>query len=97
MLKAIGLSNKQLKTILQREGIFYVMVTFICAIVFGVSGGYIAIEVMKVMGASYARFGIPISVIIFLCALPLMGIIANRAIIKNMNKESVVNIIRYND
>lgn len=97
MLKAIGLSNKQLKTILQREGIFYVMVTFICAIVFGVSGGYIAIEVMKVMGASYARFGIPISVIIFLCALPLIGLIANRAIIKNMNKESVVDIIRYND
>lgn len=97
MLQAIGLSNKQLQNILQKEGLFYVIITLFSGLVVGTIGGGIGIQIMKATGVSYAAFGIPISVILFLILLPLIGLITNILIIKNMNKESIVDLIRYND
>ncbi|MGL4990152.1 MAG: ABC transporter permease [Sarcina sp.] len=97
MLRAIGLSDKQLLQMLDKEGLFYIKITLISAIVIGTVAGFIGIQIMKQTGASYARFEIPILMIVFLFALPLIEIICNKLIVKNIKKESIVDLIRYND
>ncbi|MGL5316692.1 MAG: ABC transporter permease [Peptostreptococcaceae bacterium] len=98
MLQAIGLTNKQLIQMLNKEAMFYTSFMLIGSLTIGNIIGYIAVQVMKKSGASYVVYALPINqIIIMIVCVVAAQLLLTYLISKNFNKESLIDRVRYND
>lgn len=97
-LEAIGLSNSQLITMLQLEGIYYAGISIVITMILGTSLGYLCFRLFKKAGANYADYKFPI-IPLLLFSLALMGIEILLAFViqKLLRKESIVDRIRFSE
>lgn len=98
MLQAIGLTNKQLIKMLNIEASFYVINMLIGTLTIGNLIGYIGVIVFRNTGASYAVYKFPIvQIVIMICSIIIALLLLTYLITKNINKESLVDRVRYSE
>lgn len=98
MLQAIGLSNKQFISMIQREGLFYTLTTLGITLTLGNTIAYIAYLAFKNSGASYAAYSYPmIPTIILIVATLGAQLILAYLVSKSFNKQSLVDRVRYSE
>lgn len=98
MLQAIGLSDKQFISMIQKEGLFYTVTTLSITLTLGNIIAYIAYTAFKNAGASYAEYSYPVvpTVILIVVILATQLLIAY-LIISNFNKQSLIDRVRYSE
>ncbi|MCT4688088.1 ABC transporter permease [Vallitalea sp.] len=93
MLQAIGLSDKQLNTMLQVEGMYYSLISGVFASIFGIRIAKVCFEVFS-KEATYAKWQSPIKeIILMLVVLIIIQYILTYFITKKLNKESIIDRI----
>lgn len=98
MLQAIGLSNIEMKKMLQIEGLYYSITSIIVTMLLGTPLGYIAYRFLVNMGATYAVYKLPIvqftimSVSIIVIQLAIIFVVQRK-----LKKDSIIDRIRFND
>lgn len=98
MLQAIGMSDKQLKKMLQIEGMFYTSVTIISSLVIGSTVGYFAYLAFYNNGADYAVYKYPLIPAILLVVVSVGVQVGITYFINNyFKKESLVDRVRYSE
>ena len=98
MLQAIGLTNKQLVQMLNKEAMFYTSFMLIGSLTIGNIIGYSAVQAMRKSGMSYAVYVLPINqMIIMIVCIVLAQFILTYLISKNFNKESPIDRVRYSE
>ena len=98
MLQAIGLTNKQLVQMLNKEAMFYTSFMLIGSLTIGNIIGYSAVQAMRKSGMSYAVYVVPINqMIIMIVCIVLAQFILTYLISKNFNKESLIDRVRYSE
>ena len=98
MLQAIGLTNKQLVQMLNKEAMFYTSFMLIGSLTIGNIIGYSAVQAMRKSGMSYAVYVLPINqMIIMIVCIVLAQFILTYLISKNFNKESLIDRVRYSE
>ncbi len=98
MLQAIGMSDKQLKKMLQIEGMFYTGITIVSSLVIGSTVGYFAYLAFYNSGAEYAVYKFPFIPAILLVIVSIFVQIGITYFINNyFNKESLVDRVRYSE
>lgn len=98
MLQAIGMSDKQLKKMLQIEGMFYTSITIVSSLVIGSTVGYFAYLAFYNSGADYAVYKYPLIPAILLVVVSVSVQIGITYFINNyFNKESLVDRVRYSE
>ncbi|MGL4912477.1 MAG: ABC transporter permease [Romboutsia sp.] len=98
MLQAIGLTNKQLVKMLNIEAMFYTGTMLITSLTLGTGLGYIAVQVFRKSGGSYAVYTFPIvQVIIMIACIVIAQLTLTYLISKNFNKESLIDRVRYSE
>lgn len=97
ILQAVGLSNSQLRKMLQIEGMYYALISAAVASVFGSLLGYLFYKLLKSV-VSYAKYQIPIVPIIALTfILVLVQILVSMVVNISLGKESIIDRIRYSE
>ena len=98
MLQAIGLTNKQLVQMLNKEAMFYTSFMLIGSLTIGNIIGYSVVQAMRKSGMSYAVYVLPINqMIIMIVCIVLAQFILTYLISKNFNKESLIDRVRYSE
>ncbi|MGL5506321.1 MAG: ABC transporter permease, partial [Paraclostridium sp.] len=98
MLQAIGLTNKQLIQMLNKEAMFYTSFMVIGSLTLGNIIGYVAVQTMKKTGMNYAVYVLPINqMIIMIVCVVVAQLLLTYLISKNFNKESLIDRVRYNE
>ncbi|MGL5348156.1 MAG: ABC transporter permease [Peptostreptococcaceae bacterium] len=98
MLQAIGLTNKQLVQMLNKEAMFYTSFMLVGSLTVGNIIGYVAVEALKKSGMNYAVYELPINqMIIMVVCIIAAQLLLTYLISKNFNKESLIDRVRYND
>lgn len=98
MLQAIGITNKQLVQMLNKEAMFYTSFMLIGSLTIGNIIGYSAVQAMRKSGMSYAVYVLPINqMIIMIVCIVLAQFILTYLISKNFNKESLIDRVRYSE
>lgn len=97
MLQAVGLSNSQLRKMLQIEGLYYIVTSVILSITIGSGLGYMCYLKFKET-IDYAQYQIQLVPVIiltvsFIAVEALVSLIAHSSI----NKDSIIDRIRYNE
>lgn len=97
MMQAVGLSNIQLRKLLQIEGMYYSIVGIITSITLGTALGYMFYLTQKT-GNRHIQYKFPIvSVLIVIIGFLVIQASITYMVEKNLNKESVIDRIRYNE
>lgn len=98
MMQAIGMSNKQLKNMLQIEYLFYIGISIVISLAIGSVLGYFIYRGLYNMGIDYAVYKyplIPILVLIMVSVFAQMGI---KYFIKNhFKRESLIDRVKYSE
>lgn len=98
MLQAIGMSDKQLKKMLQIEGMFYTSITIVSSLVIGSAVGYFAYLAFYNSGAEYASYKYPFVPAILLVVVSIAVQIGITHFINNyFKKEYLVDRVRYSE
>ncbi len=98
ILQAIGLTNKQLVQMLNKEAMFYTSFMLISSLTIGNVIGYIAVQAMRKTGMSYAIYVLPIKqMIIMVVCVVVAQLLLTFLISKNFNKESLIDRVRYSE
>ena len=98
ILQAIGLTNKQLVQMLNKEAMFYTSFMLIGSLTIGNVIGYIAVQAMRKTGMSYAIYVRPIKqMIIMVVCVVVAQLLLTYLISKNFNKESLIDRVRYSE
>ncbi|MEG2984128.1 MAG: FtsX-like permease family protein [Peptostreptococcaceae bacterium] len=98
MLQAIGLTDKQLMKMLNIEAMYYTGTMLISSLIIGNGLGYIAVQIFRNLGGSYAIYTFPIlQVMIMVICIVVAQLVLNYLIIKNLNKESLIDRVRYSE
>ena len=98
ILQAIGLTNKQLVQMLNKEAMFYTSFMLIGSLTIGNVIGYIAVQAMRKTGMSYAIYVLPIrQMIIMVVCVVVAQLLLTYLISKNFNKESLIDRVRYSE
>ncbi len=98
MLQAIGLTNKQLIQMLNKEAMFYTSFMLIGSLTIGNLIGYIAVQAMRKSGMSYAVYVLPIKqIIIMTVCVVIAQLILTYLISKSFNKQSLIDRVRYSE
>ncbi|OAA85233.1 ABC transporter permease [Clostridium ljungdahlii] len=98
MLQAVGLSDKQLRKMLQIEGIYYSLGSSLISIIFGTSLGYLCFKLFKKSGADYAEYKLPLgSILVLILAFAIITILITYLIENKLKKESIIDRIRYSE
>lgn len=98
MLQAIGLSNSQLRVMIQLEGIYYAVISIAITMTLGTSLGYLCFRLFKKAGADYAEYKSPIILILlFSFVLIVLEVLLAFITQKILGKESIVDRIRYSE
>lgn len=93
MLQAIGLSNKQLRRMLQIEGLYYSLISGISATVFGTIIAKIFFNLFS-KEATYAKWQSPIKeILLMLFILITIQYILTNIITKKINKQTIIDRI----
>jgi putative ABC transport system permease protein len=99
ILQAIGMTNRQLKRMLQIEGCIYTVGTVLVAMIVGIPAGY----AFFLYGKSNSWVGLniyhfPLAVILIMVAvIAVMQFILSFVLSRNIRKESLVERIRYQE
>ena len=97
-INLIGLTNKQLVQMLNKEAMFYTSFMLIGSLTIGNIIGYSAVQAMRKSGMSYAVYVLPINqMIIMIVCIVLAQFILTYLISKNFNKESLIDRVRYSE
>lgn len=97
LLQAVGLTNKQLSKMLQIEGLYYAAISGILSILLGTSIGYLFFTKFK-EEATYAIYKFPIVPILMVAFIFILLQMIITYLVKNkLNKDSIVDRIRYNE
>ncbi|KNF08267.1 ABC transporter permease protein [Gottschalkia purinilytica] len=97
MLQAVGLSNTQMRKMLQIEGLYYAAISTILSVPTGIGLGY-AFYILFKKSATYATYKFPlIQTILVIIMFTLTQILVTYIIEKNIRKDSIVDRIRYNE
>ncbi|WP_406541980.1 FtsX-like permease family protein [Clostridium ljungdahlii] len=98
MLQAVGLSDRELRKMLQIEGIYYSLGSSLMSIIFGTSLGYLCFKLFKRSGADYAEYKLPLgSILVLILAFAIITILITYLIENKLKKESIVDRIRYSE
>lgn len=98
MLQAIGLSNTEMRKMLQIEGMYYSITSIIVTMILGIPLGYMAYRFLVSMGATYAVYKLPIvqlsimSILIILIQLAITYLVQRK-----LRSGSIIDRIRFND
>lgn len=97
MLQAVGLSNSQLKKMIQIEGLYYAVTSAFLAITCGTALGYKCFALIK-SRAENIEYKLPLIGIILLALIfVLVEIIVSILAQNNIKKEPIIERIRYNE
>lgn len=97
MLQAVGLSDSQLRKMLQMEGIYYSGISIAASAILGTGIGYLCFKLFKKV-ATYAEYSIPIiPIVLFSLTIIVIQILLTFTVNKILKKESIVERIRYNE
>ena len=95
MLQSIGMSNRQLNHMIQGEGLILTFYNVLITLTVGTACGYLLVEVMRLAGASYMLYQMPVFYMIAYALLLLIApIIISSIAIKIFRKKSLVERIR---
>lgn len=98
MLQAIGLTNKQLVQMLNKEAMFYTSFMLVGSLTVGNIIGYVAVQAMRKSGMSYAVYVLPIKqIIIMIICIVIAQLILTYLISKSFNKQSLIDRVRYSE
>lgn len=98
MLQAVGLSNKQLRQMLQIEGMYYAGISSLLSVIFGTGFGYLCFKLYKKAGADYAEYEFPlIPILAVIVVLISVEILIIYLIEGRLKKESIIDRIRYSE
>lgn len=99
MLRAVGITDGEIKKILIWEGLYGVGISLGFGIVFGNILAAIAVYLFKnFIGATYAIYTFPIlETILCIIVIVLLLVIVTKSVINKITKDSVVEQIRYED
>lgn len=97
MLRAVGLTDSEIRKVIINEGLYLVGITSIIGLILGNIIAFIATLMFKQI-ASYIQYGFPLLQNI-LCITVMLGvlIIVTRISLKKITKDSVVEQIRFED
>lgn len=97
LLQAVGLTNKQLSKMLQIEGLYYAVISGVTSIILGTSVGYLFFTKFK-EEATYAVYKFPIIPILMVAFIFIfLQILITYLVKSKLNKDSIVDRIRYNE
>jgi putative ABC transport system permease protein len=98
MLQAIGLSNTQMRKMLQMEGLYYSGISILLSITLGIPSGYMAYRLLVSAGADYAIYKFPITPFLIMIVLIISIQLAITFLVgKSIKNESIIDRIRFND
>lgn len=97
MIQAIGLTDLQLKKMLQSEGLYYAIISGVLSIVGGTGLGYIFYLLFK-QDASYAQYKFPLIQVLGVAIIfVVVQILITYLVEKNLKKDSIIERIRYSE
>lgn len=97
MLEAVGLSNSQLRKMLQAEGLYYIVTSVVLSVTIGSGLGYMCYLKFK-ESINYATYEIQfVPIIILTVSFALIEILVSLIAHSNINKDSIIDRIRYNE
>lgn len=97
LMQAVGLSDLQLKKMLRIEAMFYALFSSLLSIILGTAIGYEFYKAFK-MEATYAEYKFPLIPIILIIVVYIsFQLLITFAVEKELNKDSIVDRIRYNE
>ncbi|MEG2984532.1 MAG: FtsX-like permease family protein, partial [Peptostreptococcaceae bacterium] len=98
VLQAIGLTDKQLIKMLNIEVMFYTGTMLFTSLTLGSGLGYIAVQVFRRFGGSYASYTFPlVQIVIMTVCIIIAQLTLTYLISKNFNKESLIDRVRYSE
>lgn len=99
MLQAIGMSNRQLHTVLQLEGAFYIIGTLVLSIGIGSIAGYPIFNFAKNQGMFNIReYHYPLTAaLVVIVVLIVVQVIMTYLIGKSLRKDSLIDRIRFSE
>lgn len=96
-LQAVGMTDKQVIRVLQLEGLYYAAISLILSITTGSFLGSVFYNAFK-QSATYAQYKYPaFAVLLLIVVFISVQILVTYLIIKNLNRSSVVDRIRYSE
>lgn len=97
LMQAVGLSDLQLKKMLRIEAMFYALFSSLLSIILGTAIGYEFYKAFKIE-ATYAEYKFPLIPIILIIVVYIsFQLLITFAVEKELNKDSIVDRIRYNE
>lgn len=94
-LRTLGMSKKQVATMIRWDGLYFAIVNIITTVVIGSFSGFILVKIMAHNGLEYMKYEFPLSYLLGYIALVLIvPIVISNIIIKILGKKSLVERLR---
>ncbi len=98
MFQAVGLSDRELRKMLQIEGMYYSLGSSLISIIFGTSLGYLCFKLFKKAEGYYVEYKLPLgSILVLILVFTVITIIITYLIENKLKKESIIDRIRYSE
>lgn len=94
-LESIGMTHKQLKTVLSLEGLYYSLITMALIFTIGIVISYFALRLIQVGLIYFADFGVPVIQLGIVFGIMILTCISVPILLfNNISKESVIDRLR---
>lgn len=93
--RTLGMSEKQVATMIRGEGIYFAAVNILTTVILGSASGYVMVKLMSYNGLGYMKYQFPLSYLIgYIIMIVLVPIGISNVAVKNLSKKSLVERLK---
>ncbi len=93
--RTLGMSEKQVATMIRGEGIYFAAVNILTTVILGGLSGFIMVKLMAYNGLGYMKYQFPLSYLLgYIIMVVLVPIVISNIAVKNLSKKSLVERLK---
>lgn len=93
--RTLGMSEKQVATMIRGEGIYFAAVNILTTVILGGLSGFIMVKLMAHNGLGYMKYQFPLSYLLgYIIMVVLVPIVISNIAVKNLSKKSLVERLK---
>lgn len=93
--RTLGMSEKQVATMIRWEGIYFAVVNILATVILGSLSGFIMVKLMAYNGIGYMEYEFPLMYLMaYIIMVVLVPIVISNIAVKNLSKKSLVERLK---
>lgn len=93
--RTLGMSEKQIATMIRGEGIYFAAVNILTTVILGSLSGFIMVKLMAYNGLGYMKYQFPLTYLLgYIVMVVVVPILISNIAVKNLSKKSLVERLK---